>query len=142
MDTDQYLTKHLRGRMLCHTQNTTKSNLEIPFKSDDFFVTQFEINLPKFFITDRNLVYVRHRSGQVGLRSATILNDTLVLPLRRESKHKNSWLNPKFKMATLATTSHQKKIYVKISLFSFSQQFKSLFSGSFSVHLTFFGLKN
>ena len=74
---------------------------------------------------------VQVRSGYVALRSATILNDTLAYPLRRESKHKISRLNPKFKMCTIATTSHQKEINVKISLFPLSQQFKRLFSGTY-----------
>ena len=41
-------------------------------------------------------------------------------------------------MVTIATTSHQKEIYVKISLFSLSQQFKSLLLGTFSLHLIVF----
>ena len=44
-------------------------------------------------------------------------------------------------MATIATTSYQKEINVKISLFSSSQQFKSLFSNTFWIHLTFFAWK-
>ena len=44
-------------------------------------------------------------------------------------------------MDTIAITSHQKEINVKISLFSLSQQFKSLFSGTFSLHMIFFAWK-
>ena len=44
-------------------------------------------------------------------------------------------------MATIATTSHQKEINVKICFF-LSQQFKrGFFSGTFSLHLTFFARK-